>query len=135
MSGSGEINWTKRNRMLDGVYGQNPYKGKTPRPTTEKQMKYILDLVEELESNGVAAKWVLADGDFAKCSSNAIATIRSLRKLKADSGLFRDSRTEYVNLCRNKEDGKKIKYRTTKWCGTPVGYEFLGMLSREIVYL
>jgi len=135
MSGSGDINWTKRNRMLDGVYGQNPYRGKTPKPTTQKQMKYIFDLIDELENHGVPAKWILDDGDYAKCSANAITTIRVLRQLKRDNGLYAESKTYYINLCKHKETGKKIKYRTTKFCGAPKDYEFLGMLSRETVML
>jgi len=132
---SGEINWAKRNRMLDGVYGMNPCKSRTPKPTTEKQMKYILDLVDELEKHGVAAKWILDDGDFAKCSSNAITTIRVLRKMKQDSGLYAESKTYYINLCKHRKTGEKIRYRTTKFCGHPKDYEFLGMLSKETVWL
>ena len=128
---SGEINWEKRNRMLDGLNGANPYRQRRPMPTTKKQYDYIMDMVKELEEHGVPAMWVVEQSDFEKCSANAINVTRALRALKQKHGLFEETVTEYVNLCKHKETGKKIKYRTTKFCGHPAGYEFLGMLYKE----
>lgn len=127
---SGEINWTKRNRKLDGVYGLNPFKGRQPKITTQKQWNYIMDMINELEEHGVPAKWVLEDGDI-RYSANAITVTRTLRLMKREHGLFEDTVTEYVNLCKHKVTGEKIKYRTTKFCGHPADYEFLGMLYKE----
>lgn len=131
---SRKIDWTKRNKMLDGLNGYNPYRKENTQPPTEEQLKYIDGLVAKLKAHGV-------DADFAvhprsiKYRRCAMETIHTLRQLMSDNGLYENMRTEYINLCRHKETGKKIKYRTTKWCAAPVGYEFLGMLSKEIKYL
>lgn len=132
----GAINWEKHRRKLDGMSGINPYHNQlgNTQPPTEAQIIYINDLISELESMGIEAKWVLEDRPYLRFRREAVLTIRQLRKLKIDKGLYKPSRTEYVNLCRHKETGKKIKYRTSKFCSAPKGYEFIGQLSKETIW-
>lgn len=128
------VNWEKRRRMLDGFHGVNPYRSRKYNPPTKDQIIYINDLVKTLESNGVEVKWLLEDGHYARHKLDAVCLIKNLKSLMADSGLYRASKTEYINLCRHKETGKKIKYRTSKFGSAPKGYEFLGQLSKETIY-
>lgn len=130
----GAINWEKRKRVLDGIHGQNPCHRDRKLPPTEAQIKYILQLVAELESHGIEARWILEDRKYTRHRCEAFTVIRTLRNMKMDAGLFKPSRTEYVNLCKHKETGKKIKYRTSKFGGAPIGYEFIGQLSKETIW-
>ena len=39
----------------------------------------------------------------------------------------------YKSLCREKKTGKKIYYVSSKFGATPVGYEFVGLVSSELM--
>ena len=126
------IDRAKYSQMVKGWKGISPNRRENTQLPSNEQLKYIDSLVELLERNGIDASSMVNSGT-KKYRSYATSTIRALRQVMADNNLFAETRTEYINLCRHKETGKKIKYRTTKWCSAPVGYEFLGMLSKETV--
>ena len=133
---SKKVNYEKYNRTMAGVRGINPYKMENclSRNTSSSQIGYAYDLVDFLEKHGVAAKWVI-EAQRHNYRPNTHEMISTLRTLMRDNGLFGETKTEYVNLCKHRETGKKIKYRTTKYCAAPVGYEFIGQISKEVILI
>lgn len=133
---SRDINWERWNKTMDGVfgYGARPYYDRRGSLPTKAQMNYIEDLVKELEDAGVRASFLIEDGYYKKHSGMAVSVIRALIRLRSQAGMSKGARSIYVNLCKEKATGKKIKYKTSKRFAAPTGYEFLGEISRSYVY-
>lgn len=130
-----KIGWDHYKKTMKGLYG------KEIRPTfsksgmlskvTNEQIAWIRNMIEYLESKDIPAAHILAEtnGEYKTNPYAAIRVIQNLRKMFRDNGLDYNWHYEFVNLCVNKETGKKIKYRTRHRYCAPVGYEFIGELE------
>lgn len=129
------INWEHHKRVMKNVNGVNPYSKECGimKNTSESQYNYIRDLIAFLGKHGIDANWVVQSTKGYKHRPTTAQMIRTLNQIMKDNGLIGDIRIEYLNLCKHRETGKKIKYRTTKFGSAPVGYEFIGQLSKEIM--
>jgi hypothetical protein len=129
------MKWEQFSRKLDGYYGSQirPSHGRRYNPPTDKQVQMIYDTVQKLEDNGVRARWIIEQDPqqlwkLDREIRNKLA--RQLISMLHQNDIRPDYLWEYVNLCREKSTGKKIKYRTKKRFAAPVGYEFIGQLER-----
>lgn len=132
---SRKIDWNHYRRTMKGIYGKEvaPMYSTSGQfdYVTQQQLKWIHNMVEYLESKDVPAAHILkeSNGEYKTNPYAAIKVANTLKKMFRDNGLDYNWHYEYVNLCVNKETGKKIKYRTRHRYCAPVGYEFLGELE------
>ena len=134
--GKKAFDWEGVNRAIKGANGISvtPYFNKNDEPPSKKQVDYIEQLLKDLLSNGVDVSWwdQITCGDWKRSKSEAWFLTRKLVWLRYSNGIPSGAETIYVNLCKHKETGKKIKYKTHHKFAAPKGYEFIGQLSREI---
>ena len=130
------ISWEHHKHKMKSANGVNPYRSEyfLSKCTSESQYSYVMGLIDLLAKNGIDAKWVLRPRKPSLRPTYG-EIIETLRTIMRDNNLFGDTRTEYLNLCKHRETGKKIKYRTTKFASAPVGYEFIGQLSKEVILI
>ena len=139
MSGSGRIDWGKWNRTMDGYYGQSVrpvYDKRVCRlPPTEKQIKFVEDIVKQLEDAGIEARWMIEQNRSWRLERGEINMM--IKRLKA----YRMEKLPnwgrgsvlYTNLVKNLRTGEKVQYKTVNRYARPKGFEFLGELSREFI--
>lgn len=130
------LDWDGFNRAIKGANGISvtPYFNYKDALPSKKQLDYIEQLMKDLTSHGVDATWwgdvVFENWKISK--RDAWLLTRKLVWLRYSHEIPSGTETMFVNLCRHKETGKKIKYKTRHKFAAPKGYEFIGQISREI---
>lgn len=119
----------------DGV-SYNPFYTKRVTLPNQVQLSWIEDALKEFEELGVDVSWMqpIKSDAYKKTYADAGLAIRSLNALQVKLGIRPKVRWVYTNLCKDKETGKRIKYRTRKRYAAPVGYEYIGELGWDLVY-
>ena len=136
------LKWEKYRNKMRGVYGQSyspKFNSSDWKPPTGKQIRWVEMMAEYLESKGIPANYLLENthGGYKLRFADNEEVKRQLKRLFTENKLntqgMWEFHYEYVNLCKETATGKKIKYRTSRRYSHPVGYEFIGELSSEIV--
>ena len=120
----------KRNRIDKGKNGicANP---KTRHlPPTDKQLRELNRIFDELEKRGVKAKFALESNKAWATDATVCSMMIRNYGCKLNNICYgEDKDYRYVNLCKDPKTGKKIKYLTKQKYGFPIGYEFIGQLE------
>ena len=112
----------------------------TPYDSVAVPSSGMLAIIEQklliLERAGIDTSAFRENKTYKRRYTEAKQMLRGLMKLVKENGL-RDveCKTVYVNLCRNRKTKEKIKYRTSHRLGCPKGYEYIGTLSQETVFI
>lgn len=87
-----------------------------------------------LEMEGVDVSEYREEKRYKTRYSETKQMIHALHKVAKENGVDWEGRKiQFVNLCRDKNTKKKIKYKTSYRLGHPAGYEYLGTLSQTII--
>jgi len=137
MGGCTSINWDKHRRVVSGKAGYGIRPKHVPRIqwTSPKQLAIIDELLAKLEDKGVDVQMVKDDysstrRNYKRDAATAVSMIRRLTDIGLRNGISIGFEMFYLNLCKEKETGKKIKYKTSKRYTAPTGYEFIGELQK-----
>ena len=135
---SAEYNYAGYKKKMKGLAGidMNPQGCPQRKPPTRYQLELVDSYMKMLLDAGV--DWVykiepIRTGQYKLIGREANVAINSMRTLGERLGLCEPTEWIYTNLCKNKATGKRIKYRTTTHFASPVGYELIGELKRELV--
>ena len=131
--------WHKVNNRVKGYNGFSmaPRYTKQDGLPSKKQLDYIERLISDLKKHGADPTWMeqIVAGDYKRSAGAAYDLTSNLVWMRYQMGIDSGTDVTYVNLCKDKETGKKIKYRTKHRFAAPKGYEFIGQLSREVKIL
>lgn len=125
------INYDSHRQRIKGYYGMSgtPLYNTSVSGASPKQINYVQSIVRQLEQLGVEVSSTIKD-DPPTTVVGINKALRELRELMAVNGI-KDLTPVFVNICRSKDTGKKIRYKTTKRYHAPVGYEFIYELCTE----
>ena len=128
------FNYDRRSNISKGWNGfsATPYYHSAIPRATEKQMACVKALASQLESAGVDTSSALKEIPFTVNGINS--ALSKLRELMHENGI-KEFEPRFANVCRNKETGEKIRYRTSKRYCAPVGYEFLYEAKTDFVLI
>lgn len=130
--------WDKFHRSIKSAEGlaATPFYNKKDELPTKKQIDYIEFLLKDLSDHGIDASWCeqIAFKDWRTSSKEAWYLTRKLVWVRYSHGIRSDADVTYVNLCKNRETGEKIRYRTGKRFAAPKGYDFIGQISKEVKF-
>lgn len=134
---STKYNHEKLNNKIKGLRGDTCYPQAVPerKPPEQWQLDWIEEHIKLLLEHGVDARKVvqpIRTGYYKLQAAAAVTAINSICTLCRRFGI-EDIVWNYIILCKNKETGKRVKYRTTKARTCPKGYEYIGELYRELV--
>lgn len=101
--------------------------------TSDAQRQTIEAITDELKRAGVDVRFVEDNPKWKVRSEDAYKIMKRLVHLKLQHLDRAGFRRQYINLCRDRETGKKIRYRTYTRYAVPSGYEFIGEIDRIFV--
>lgn len=137
MGGCTSLNWEKYHRSTRGASGYSIRPKHIPHIqwTSPKQLAIIDELLAKLEDKGVDVQMVKDDysstrRNYKRDAATAVSMIRCLTDIGLRNGISIGFEMFYLNLCKEKKTGKKIKYKTSKRYTAPTGYEFIGELQK-----
>lgn len=137
MGGCTALNWGKYRQTMRGVNGYSGCPKHIPHIqwTSPKQLAIIDELLVKLADRGVDVQRIKDDysstrRNYKRDAATAVSMIRRLTDLGLQNGIPIGFEMFYLNLCKEKKTGKKIKYKTSKRWAAPVGYEFIGELQK-----
>ena len=137
MGGCTSLNWEKYHRSARGASGYSIRPKHIPHIqwTSPKQLAIIDELIANLKHQGAEVQGIIDDfsstrRNYKRDAYTAAQMIRALTDLGLQNGISIGFEMFYLNLCKDKKTGKKIKYKTSKRWAAPVGYEFIGELQK-----
>ena len=132
MGGRSAINYQHYRKTLKGADGfsSNPKFNTAVLDATPKQIDYLKALLKQLEIAGADVS-TLVNGELPTSMLSVHALIQKANLLKRDLGIKENVKVMFLNMCKERSTGKKIKYRTSHRYCAPVGYEFLYEISYD----
>ena len=132
MGGKSALNYQKYHNTIKGYNGFNnsPRFNAAILDASPKQISYVKALLKQLKLEGIDPPFDLSEG--LPTSMVAVTNlIKEVNILRRAHGVTTKPRVEFINMCKEKSTGKRIKYRTTHRYCAPVGYEFMYEITYE----
>ena len=133
MGGKSSLNYQKYNHTIKSYKGFSS----TPRfnsailEASPKQLSYARALVKQLKEYGIDCPYEIDDKALSTSALALTNIIMDIHLIRAEHGITEKPRVEFINMCKEKSTGKRIKYRTTHRYCAPVGYEFMYEITYE----
>ena len=137
MGGRCAMNYQKYKRTMMSIdgYSSSPKFNTAVMDASPKQIDYLKSLIKYAELLGLDTSGLL-NGKVIKHPISSLTVqnlVNDIHGLLREQGITSKPKAVFSNMCKSKDTGKKIKYKTTKRYCAPVGYEFLYEISCEHV--
>ena len=137
MGGRSSINYQKYKRTIKSVegYSSSPKFNTAVLDASPKQISYLQSLIDYTELLGLDTSGLLNGKEIKQPTSTLTVNtlVNDIHKLLREHGIMNRPKVVFTNMCKAKDTGKRIKYKTTHRYCAPVGYEFLYEISYEHV--